>query len=178
MDEYEQYFTRDRIQLQIIINHARGAAPDDWPPREEWKTLPHLIPWWHRFNDIKDAIDDGDLSATRCEPQAWTGSRVRPRELLEHFVARNGAEWDAIRETCKTISRMRGVLPISSPTPPSAETAADEYKVRVEQMRSSHGRPPNVIEDEEWRKARGIKRDELRDLRDLFLTSKEKRRRA
>ena len=111
MDEYEQWYPWEHVPLQIFINHARGADPDDWPPQEEWENSPDLNPWWHCFNEIKNAIDRKDLLGNPKGQIAWKKSTVRPSDLMNHAARRNG---DATAPATSAMPRSPGTC-LSTP---------------------------------------------------------------
>ena len=71
MDKEQDWLSRERLELYVIVNLAHGRDAQTFPIN----TQPELP----RFRVLKDAIDSGELSAlpgTRGNPNADAMSRV------------------------------------------------------------------------------------------------------
>ena len=101
MDKEQDWLSRERLELYVIVNLAHGRDAQTFPIN----TQPELP----RFRVLKDAIDSGELSAlpgTRGNPNADAMSRVgRP----------------VVRSFCQDWSQARGkpLLGLDSLEPPS-----------------------------------------------------------
>ena len=94
------HLARTRLELKKIINIARGAPINAWPPKEEWEI---------RFKMLKDAIEDRDLPA-KLAPLAPRHSSVRLDDVWA-FLEKQPPhpKWDWLHEFCEVWSKESGV---------------------------------------------------------------------
>jgi hypothetical protein len=106
------------LPLGTVINLARGAAVDDWPPPAEWKL---------RFRQMKDAIDEGDLPV----PGPYAGrpanryTKVRLEDLPKWSECQD-ARWEPLHAFCTQWAAVHG-----SVLDHAAQTAEADQSVRT-----------------------------------------------
>jgi len=117
------------LELRYVINFARDAEnPLEWPSYDVWRQ--DLTIWWRRFNDLKNEIDLGHLSANLRGPVAHKGSRVQLDKLWSFAVVRDH-NWEWLRQFCQEWATARDVdLPQNSrATTIGAENRCQEWLV-------------------------------------------------
>ncbi len=95
----DHWLRRESLELKKIINLARGAAVTDWPPDQEWTEI---------FQDLKDAIDRGELPAAVRSKSASRRSSVRLLDLWP-FVKDRDDRWQPLRDFCQRWENARGI---------------------------------------------------------------------
>ena len=118
----DHWLRRESLELKKIINLARGAPHKDWPPDQEWTAI---------FQDLKDAIDRGELPAAVRGKRAWMWSSVRLLDMWG-FVVDRDSRWQPLRDFCQRWFAVRGEEPPVSITPegpkPTAAPGVDPYQ--------------------------------------------------
>lgn len=118
------------LPLGAVINLARGADVDDWPPPAEWKL---------RFRQMKDAIDEGDLPV----PRPYAGrpanryTKIRLADLRKWLECLD-APWEPLRAFCTQWATVyESVLDHAAQTAEadqSARTASSERAEAITQL--------------------------------------------
>ena len=148
MDTERDWLSRERLELQVLINLAHGRAALSSPIDTE-----PLLP---RLRALKDAIDSGELDAlpgTAGNPNANRMSRVKLSDLWAFASAdtrREDLSWDWLRSFCRDWTQVRGKpLPDVGDLQPPAKVSPDQYRTGLP------GRPTikHLIEQEFRRRA-------------------------